>query len=329
VGHTAVHVQDSPGFLVNHIGRGLITEGLRLLYENVTDVQTVDAVMRDCAGFRMGPFELMDLTGLDVTYPASEQVYNQYFQEPRLRPTPLQQRRFIAGLLGRKTGQGFYRYREGKKVEGEEPPAPDTSLDTAVWIGRSVPDLAAALEALLKDTGVTLDTGNRPAAGSVALLTPEGHDATTLAVQEGADAERSVAVDMIFNHEKRITLMRTPVTDDQVAAGVHALLARTGRKVSVIRDSGGCVAQRVVATIVNIACEIAQQGIARPEDIDTGARLALAYPEGPLAMGDRIGAGRILAILENLQECYADPRYRPSPWLRRRAALGLSLLHGE
>jgi 3-hydroxybutyryl-CoA dehydrogenase len=329
MGHTPVWVSDSPGFLVNHIGRGLLTEGLRLLYENVTDVQAVDAVMRDCAGFRMGPFELMDLTGLDVTYPASEQVYNQYFQEPRLRPTPLQQRRFSAGLLGRKTGEGFYRYEEGKKVEHEEPPAPDVSLDAPVWIGRSVPDLAAALTALLKDTGVSLDTGNRPAQGSVGLLTPEGHDATTLALQEGVDPERAVAVDMIFQDDKRITLMRTPATDDRVVAGVHTLLSHGGRKVSVIRDSGGCIAQRIIATIVNIACEIAQQGIAAPEDIDTGARLALGYPEGPLAMGDHIGPGRILAILENLQAFYGDPRYRPSPWLKRRAALGLSLLHAE
>ncbi|MFT5351058.1 MAG: 3-hydroxybutyryl-CoA dehydrogenase, partial [Gammaproteobacteria bacterium] len=87
IGHTPVMVDDSPGFLVNHSGRGLITEGLRVLHENITEIQTVDEVMRDCLNFKMGPFELMDLTGLDVTFPASEQVYNQYFQEPRLRPT--------------------------------------------------------------------------------------------------------------------------------------------------------------------------------------------------------------------------------------------------
>ena len=72
IGHTPVMVDDSPGFLVNHAGRGLITEGLRVLQENITEAQTVDEVMRDCLGFRMGPFELMDLTGLDVTFPASD-----------------------------------------------------------------------------------------------------------------------------------------------------------------------------------------------------------------------------------------------------------------
>ncbi len=89
IGHNPVIVTDSPGFLVNHCGRGLVTEGLRILSENITNPETIDTVMRECGGFRMGPFELMDLTGLDVTYPATEQIYQQYFHEPRLRPTPI------------------------------------------------------------------------------------------------------------------------------------------------------------------------------------------------------------------------------------------------
>ena len=82
----------------------------------------------------------------------------------------------------------------------------------------------------------------------------------------------------------------------------------------------------MVAHIVNIACDIAQQGIATPHDIDRAVTLGLGYRQGPLAMGDAIGAGTILAILESLQNFYGDPRYRPSPWLKRRARLGVSLL---
>jgi len=148
-------------------------------------------------------------------------------------------------------------------------------------------------------------------------------------VKENLPAQRTVAVDALFDMDKRLTLMGNPATSKEVINASWAAFAQGGRAVSVIRDSGGFIAQRIIATIVNIACDIAQQGIARPEDIDTGAQLGLAYPQGPLAFGDAIGAGRILTILENLQTVYGDPRYRPSPWLRRRAQLGLSLLTPE
>jgi 3-hydroxybutyryl-CoA dehydrogenase len=328
-GHTPVRVEDSPGFLVNHIGRALVTEGLRVLFENVADCVAVDRVMRDSVGLRMGPFELMDLTGLDVTFPASEQVYNQYFQEPRLRPTPMQRRRYLAGLLGRKTGRGFYVYEDGKKIEPAEPAPPSAAARPAFWISRVQPDAAKTLEKLLRTAGAKLDRAKKPAKGSVILLTPFGLDATTAALDAKLLPERCVAVDMLFNADKRITIMGTPVTESRHLEAVWAALAQTFDAVTVIRDSGGFIAQRIVATMVNIASDIAQQGIAQPADIDTGACLGLAYPKGPLALGDELGAARVLEILENLQRVYADPRYRPSPWLRRRAQLGISLLTSE
>jgi 3-hydroxybutyryl-CoA dehydrogenase len=109
----------------------------------------------------------------------------------------------------------------------------------------------------------------------------------------------------------------------------HALLGRDGKPVSVIRDSAGFVTQRVVANIVNIAADICQQRICTPKDLETAVTLGLGYPLGPLAMGDRWGPTNILEVLFNMQTVYGDPRYRPSPWLRRRGAIGLSLLHEE
>jgi len=108
-----------------------------------------------------------------------------------------------------------------------------------------------------------------------------------------------------------------------------ALFARDGKAVSVIRDSGGFVTQRVVANIVNIACDICQQSICSPQDLETAVTLGLGYPMGPLAMGDLYGPTEILEVLFNVQTVYGDPRYRPSPWLRRRGAIGLSLTHVE
>ncbi len=123
--------------------------------------------------------------------------------------------------------------------------------------------------------------------------------------------------------------MTTPVTAPAMRTAAHGLLASDGVPVSVIRDSPGFVAQRVVAQIVNIACDIAQQRIASPADIDAAVTLGLGYPRGPLAWGDAIGPVRILGILETLHDFYGDPRYRASPWLKRRARLGVSLLTRE
>ena len=81
--------------------------------------------------------------------------------------------------------------------------------------------------------------------------------------------------------------------------------------------------------IANIACDIAQQRIASPADIDKAVRLGLGYPVGPLTMGDQVGPSRLLEILDTMLEFYGDPRYRPSPWLKRRAMLGASLLTNE
>jgi 3-hydroxybutyryl-CoA dehydrogenase len=123
--------------------------------------------------------------------------------------------------------------------------------------------------------------------------------------------------------------MTTPVTSAQMRDAAHGLFAGDGIPVTVIHDSPGFVAQRVIAQIVNIACDIAQQRIASPADIDLAVTLGLGYPQGPLAWGDAIGAGAVLDILEALLEFYGDPRYRPSPWLKRRAMLGVSLLTAE
>ncbi|MCZ7655098.1 MAG: 3-hydroxyacyl-CoA dehydrogenase family protein [Rhodocyclaceae bacterium] len=123
--------------------------------------------------------------------------------------------------------------------------------------------------------------------------------------------------------------MTTPLTASAMREAAHGLFAADGVPVSVIRDSAGLVAQRVLAHIVNIGCDIAQQGIATPEDIDRAVTLGLGYPKGPLALGDAIGARTVLDILGNLQDCYGDPRYRPSPWLKRRAMLNASLLTTE
>jgi 3-hydroxybutyryl-CoA dehydrogenase len=327
-GHEPVRAKDTPGFLVNHAGRGLNTEGVRIVSEGIADFAGIDDLMREGGpGFRMGPFELMDTTGLDVSHPVMESIYEQFYQEPRFRPGPLTRQRSIGGLHGRKTGRGFYVYEDNKKVSPPVPAAP-TDLPEAVWISNAEPDGHAMLLQALAGT-VEIDDGKKPSTRSLCLFTPLGADTTSSAVAENIEAERCFAVDTLFGLDGRRTLMKTPVSDPDLCDQVHALLAAGDHKVTVIHDSAGFVNQRIIATVVNIACDIAQQRIAAPDDIDKAVRLGLGYPTGPLAMGDAVGPARLLTVLEAMVDFYGDPRYRPSPWLKRRAMLGVSLLTPE
>jgi 3-hydroxybutyryl-CoA dehydrogenase len=328
MGHVAVRAKDTPGFIVNHAGRGFGTEGLRILAEGVTTVEDLDRILRDTAGFKLGPCELMDLTGLDVSHPVMESVYHQFYDEPRFRPQPLTRQMLAAGLLGRKTGRGFYAYADGAAVRTPEPPAP-AGRPASVWVSRTRPELAARIVALVRELGGRIDGGAAPAAESLCLVTPVGEDATRVAVRERLDPARTVALDAVFDLSRRRVVMTTPLTSPAMRDAARGLLASDGVPATAIRDSAGLVAQRVVATIVNIACDICQQGIAAPADVDRAVVLGLGYPHGPLAWGDRLGPRLVLEILDNVHALSRDPRYRPSPWLRRRAELGASLLTPE
>ncbi|WP_153102125.1 3-hydroxyacyl-CoA dehydrogenase [Paraburkholderia hayleyella] len=330
MGHTPVRAKDMPGFIVNHAGRGMNTEGLRIADEGVASFADIDRIMREQAGFRLGPFELLDLTALDVSHPVMESIYHQFYEEPRFTPSPIIGTRLAGGLIGRKVGEGFYRYVDGQREVLAEAPAP-TALPSRVWVSKRHPQARAAVLELIEKTGVLLDEGDLPAADALLVLTPFGLDATTAALDEALDASRVIAVDTLFPlvHARRRTLMTTPATTRHARDTAHALFAADGVPVTVIRDSTGFVAQRVVATIVNIGCDIAQRQIALPHDIDLAVTLGLGYPKGPLALGDALGAQTILMILRNISRVLDDPRYRASPWLARRAQLGLPLTHGE
>lgn len=330
MGHTPVQAQDTPGFIVNHAGRGYGTEALRIVSEGVADFATIDRILRDQVGFKLGPFELLDLTALDVSHPVMESVYHQYYDEPRYRPSVITAQRLAGRLLGRKTGEGFYRYEDGKPQVAPEPAVPQVDEMPPVWVSTRAAR-RAELYQLLKDLGARIETGQSPSAQALTLVAPLGFDVTTVAVVERLDPARTVGIDMLVEDAatRRRVLATNPATRADMRDAAHALFARDGKAVSVIRDSAGFVTQRVVATIVNIASDICQQRICTPADLETAVTLGLGYPLGPLAMGNRWGPANILEVLFNMQTVYGDPRYRPSPWLRRRGAIGLSLLQEE
>jgi 3-hydroxybutyryl-CoA dehydrogenase len=314
LGKTPVSVPDWPGFLVNLGGRAYVTEALHVLQEGVADVETVDRIMREAVGFRMGPFELMDLTGIDVNFPASTGIWAGFQNDPRIATTVRHQGLFNAGRFGRKTGQGFHAYGEAA-VAGPEPrPADDGTSSLDAFLPES-----ARLERLA-------DFGLRPSESrsGVTVISLLGEDVTTACVRLGLDPQRTVAIDDTGLDRRFATLMTAPGANTALET-VRTWLEARGFAVATVADSVGFVAPRLVAMIANLGCEMAQIGVASPADIDMGLKLGLNYPKGPLEFGTWMGPLRVFALLEGLQAITGSDRYRPSLWLRRRALLGLPL----
>ena len=359
---TPVEVKDSPGFLVNMGGRAYTTEGNRIEHEGVATPAQIDAIMRDCWGFRMGPFELMDLTGIDVNYPVSGIIYDGYNHDPRLKTSANHMAMFDAGLFGRKTGQGWYAYEKGQPLDR---PSPDFETDTppirraalvAGWdtfdpegldddvdivTTDALRDLLAGVQTGTMEEVMEPETARLRAFcaeigieiidddGECALLAaPIGADATMTAIEDCEDPlgwERLVCLDMAGDTTKRITVMTPPGADPRHREGVAATIAASGRKVTMIKDSPGFVGQRMVAMIGNLGCYMAEIGLASPTDIDTAMQLGLNYPQGSISLVDAMGVDTCLQVLERLQAITGEDRYRPTMWLKRRALLGLPI----
>ena len=309
---------------------GGATEALQIASEGVADFATIDRILRDQAGFKLGPFQLLDIAGIDAAHEAISSVYQQYLSEPRFRPSNLAVQRISSGKLGQKTGEGFYTYVNGEAQMPAEVATPTVSEMPPVWVSTRAMRRPELLQ-LLKDLGAKIETGASPSAQALSIVAPLGFDVTTVAIVERLDPARTVGIDMLIDDKltQRRVLATSPATRADMRDAAHALFARDGKAVTVIRDSGGFVTQRVVANLINIACDMCQQGLCTPEELEATVAADLSHSMGPLTMGNKYGPTEILEVLFNVQTVYGDTRYRPSPWLRRRGTLGLSLMHTE
>ena len=317
MGAYPVQAQDTPGFIVNHAGRGFGTEALRIVSEGVADFATIDRILRDQVGFKLGPFELILPDGTGRVAPRDG-----IHLPPVLRRAALSPQRHHGTTAGRRgagqeSGRWLLPLRNGVAQVPAEPPVPVVQDIPPVWVSPERRDAWSCTSCSgpgrhHRDRCIALTHCHH-------LGRPLGFDVTTVAVVERLDPARTIGIDMLVEEAatKRRVLATNPATRVDIRNAAHALFARDGKPVSVIRDSGGFVTQRVVATIVNIAADICQQGICSPKDLETAVTLGLGYPLGPLAMGDRWGPTNILEVLFNMQTVYGDTRYRPSPWLRR------------
>jgi 3-hydroxybutyryl-CoA dehydrogenase len=318
-----VYCVSTPGFIVNRVARPFYGEALRLLSEGAAEPATLDAILRESGGFRMGAFELMDMIGHDVNYAVTCSVYDGFYQDPRFTPSLLQKELVDAGWLGRKSGRGFYDHTVSA------PRAADALPATAPLQLTIEGDLgcAAPLADLAADAGIVVRrTGGSGAlrVGGVRVALTDGRTATQRASETD---EPFVLFDLALDYASctRIALAAADQTDSAQLAAVVGFFQKLGKMVSVIDDAPGMVVMRTVAMLANEGADTVRQGIASAQDVDLAMRKGVNYPLGPLAWADAIGVQTISTVLQNLSAFYGQDRYRLSPLLRRRALANRAL----
>ena len=317
-GKTPVHARSTPGFIVNRIARPYYAETLALLQEQAATPAVLDACLR-AVGFRMGPCELMDLIGHDTNFSVTQSVYEANFFDKRFVPSLVQRELVDGGLLGRKSGQGFYSYAEGvtKPALPAWVPAPLPTCRTLVVMGAG--QLADRLAHTLHASGrsFTRNTGAEWVGLSVDgahLRQTDGRPATLM------NNPDTVLFDWLPGTEQGAMLACSCSLRASDEWQQHALvcLRALGWNPMVLADVPGLVVARTLAMLVNEAADAVHQGVCAADGADAAMKLGVNYPAGPFEWLSTLGAAAIVQLLDALDAHYRGERYRVSPWLRMR-----------
>ncbi|MEV5942929.1 3-hydroxyacyl-CoA dehydrogenase [Streptomyces sp. NPDC051994] len=321
-GKTPVRCTDTPGFIVNRIARPFYAEAFAVYEERGADAATIDAVLRECGGFRMGPFELTDLIGQDVNEAVTRSVWESFFHSPKFTPSLAQRRLVESGLHGRKSGRGWYAYEASGALaqgdgRGEPHTAPPAEAPAAVTV---VGDLGPARElvAMMTEAGIDVKTVND--GGPYIELPGDGQLVP-------ADGKTSVEfADVVYfdlapdyRGATRIALSASEDTSERALTEAVGLFQKLGKEVSVIGDVPGMIVARTVAMLADFAADAVAKGVATAEDIDTAMRLGVNYPLGPVEWNRRLGPDWAYDLLSALHERCPTGRYAPSLALYRQA----------
>ncbi|HEX6305304.1 MAG TPA: 3-hydroxyacyl-CoA dehydrogenase family protein, partial [Anaerolineales bacterium] len=321
--------------------------------EGVASHEQIDTIIENGGGFRMGPFRLMDLIGIDVNYTATKSIYEQTFHEPRYRPHLIQDQMVGQKALGKKTGRGFYQYEgeeSARKPDGS-PGAVQKDWEVYFTPGTWAPNLVEKCrQAGFK---IALPAGGHPQKGSagsrigivIAGTSENLHEHLQAMDQslppevpllcQGADVtfsqlapalvrpERFATFDGLFMHYgKSVTLVGGPFLREDIRTEVRSFFHDLDYSTVWINESPGLVLPRTVCALVNEAAFAAGEGVAEPDTIDTAMKLGTNYPRGPIEWGRQIGFDKVVQVLEHLRSEYGEERYRVAPLLRRWSRLG-------
>jgi 3-hydroxybutyryl-CoA dehydrogenase len=326
-GKTPVHARSTPGFIVNRIARPYYAECLALLQEQAAAPEVLDAAMRG-AGFRMGPCELIDLIGQDTNLAVTQSVFEANFFDKRYQPSGLQREMVAGGLLGRKSGQGFFSYPAGAPALSGLPLVPVTAPDPLVVHGRgAIVDALAGRALAAWGSPVPREqnsgwTGLQ--AGRLRLMLTDGRTAAERAAELGTDFGKFRGTDEVVVIDRLFVLplpAGTPlafaVANDAVQEEAAAFLATLGFLPLPVADTPGLVAARTVAMLINEAADAVLQGVCNEAGADAAMKLGLNYPAGPFEFLQAWPVHELISLLERLDQMYRGERYRISPWLRR------------
>ncbi|MEU3612702.1 3-hydroxyacyl-CoA dehydrogenase [Streptomyces sp. NPDC006872] len=316
-GKTPVACADTPGFIVNRIARPFYAEAFAVYEAQGADPATIDAILRESGGFRMGAFELTDLIGQDVNESVTHSVWRSFFQDVRFTPSLAQRRLVESGRLGRKSGQGWYDYRED--AEPAEPHTAEPAQPPAYVVAEGNLGPASELLALIREAGVQVreeeeDHGTR-------LVLPGGGQLALADGQTSVEFRDVVYFDLALDYRKatRIALSASQDTSTQTMSEAIGLFQALGKDVSVIGDMPGMIVARTVARIVDLAHDAVAKGVATEEDVDTAMRLGVNYPLGPFEWSRRLGRTWACALLDDLHDRDPSGRYAPSLALYRHS----------
>jgi 3-hydroxybutyryl-CoA dehydrogenase len=323
-GKAPVYTKSTPGFIVNRVARPYYAEGLRLLNERAGTPASIDAIMREAGGFRMGPFELMDLIGHDTNLAVTKSMFQAYFCDPRFTPSVIQQELVDAGYLGRKSGRGFYHYGSDS-LAPESITEPLASCPKQVSLFGEDVFLSAVRNRCQKTQITTQSIGAEGAvvnAGTATLALTDGRTATRRAID--TDCANTVVVDLAldFQTTKIVAVARAASCSDDAYSDAVGFLQAVGYIVICLRDLPALAVMRTVAMLVNEAADVVNQGVCSVADLDAAMEKGVNYPRGPLAWADTIGIEQIQTVLKNISAFYGEDRYRMSPLLHEMARSG-------
>ena len=324
-GKVPVHARSTPGFIVNRIARPFYAETLALLLEQAASPEVLDACLR-AAGFRMGPCELMDLIGHDTNFAVTRSVYEANFFDKRYVPSLVQQDMVAGGLLGRKSGRGFYRYPEGAPALPLHTAEPLSAPRVLCVHGRGAvaQSLLTAVQTLAASWEVS--TTHEPDSSWVGVQIDDG----ALVLTDGRTAGQ-VARDHGLRHATVFDRpLRLPAPSGASLACAHAPGASTDWKSRAmdwlthlgfapqeLSDTPGLVVARTVAMLINEAADAVLQGVCTTDGADAAMKLGVNYPAGPFEWLQAWDAAGVAALLERLDTHYRGERYRTSAWLLR------------